>query len=229
MLPVTPLYRLSAMILDFDGTLAELTIDFTAMKRRLAALATAYLEDEPPEQEMPVLEWLDHLTCAIQAVEGRDLAVEFNTRARFLVMDMELAAARAGRLFPFARPSLDRLRTSGLRLAVITRNCAPAVRIVFPDIADHVDVVLTREDVTRPKPDPAHAGAALAALRVRPGETLMVGDHPLDMAAGAGVGLISAGVATGRVSEDVLAEAGAWLTAPDLPALLDMLAARGLL
>ena len=221
--------RLEALVLDFDGTLAELNIDFTDMKRRLSALAEAYLGDAPPSDGLPALEWIEQLIVLIAEVEGRDTALEFGTRARFLVMDMELAAARKGGLFPFARPSLADLRARGLRTAIITRNCTAAVRIVFPDVRDAVDCFLAREDVSRPKPDPAHPAAALKALGVSPGRALMVGDHTLDIATGLCAGMPAAGVATGRIPEVELASAGALFTAPDLPALLARLAADGLL
>lgn len=218
-----------ALVLDFDGTLAELNIDFTDMKRRLAALGEAYLGDAPASDGLPALEWIDRLAGLIEQVEGRDTALEFGTRARFLVMDMELAAARQGGLFPFARPALADLRARGLRTAIITRNCTAAVRIVFPDVRDAVDCFLAREDVTRPKPDPAHPAAALKALGVSPRRALMVGDHTLDIATGLAAGMAAAGVATGRIPEAELASAGALFTAPDLPALLARLAADGLL
>ncbi len=220
--------RLQALVLDFDGTLAELTIDFADMKRRLAALAAAYLGEEPAANGLPALEWLALLTEEIAGVEGRETALEFGTRGRFLIMDMELAAARRGGLFPFARPALAGLRGRGLRTAVITRNCTAAVKIVFPDILTAVDCFLAREDVPRPKPDPDHAAAALRVLGVSPAHALMVGDHTLDIATGLSAGMPAAGVATGRVPETELAAAGAVFTAPDLPALLTRLAAEGL-
>ncbi|EPR39785.1 HAD-superfamily hydrolase, subfamily IA, variant 3 [Desulfovibrio sp. X2] len=220
--------RLHALILDFDGTLAELCLDFDEMKRRLGALAESYLDAAPAPGARPALEWLDELTGRIAEAEGRDTALEFNSRARFLIMDMELAAARQGRLFPFTRPALAELRAAGLGLAVITRNCSPAVNIVFPDIRDFVDVFLAREDVARTKPDPLHARTALAALDVAPGCALMVGDHPLDMATAHAAGMHAAGVASGRVDEAGLLAAGADLTAPDLPGLLALLRCRNL-
>lgn len=224
-----PIGRLDALVLDFDGTLAELTIDFADMKRRLTALAAAYLGGEPGNDGLPALEWLELAVTRVEASEGRDTALEFGTRARFLIMDMELAAARQGSLFPFAKAVLAELRERGLRTAVITRNCTAAVKIVFPEICSAVDCFLAREDAPRPKPDPAHPRAALLALGVAAERAMMVGDHTLDIATGLSAGMPAAGVATGRVSEADLAAAGAVFTAPDLPALLGRLEAERLI
>lgn len=50
------LLKIGAVVFDFDGTLAELHIDFNEMKRRLSLLAGTYYSAAPPEPFLPVLE-----------------------------------------------------------------------------------------------------------------------------------------------------------------------------
>lgn len=187
-----------AIIFDFDGTLATLTIDFGLMRRKVGALAAAYLEDDVPDVGEPVLEWLEVLKGRVEQAEGLDVAMEFHTRCRFAIIEMEVAAAREGELFGFTRPMLSWLRGRGVRTGIVTRNCTPAVRTVFADVDEYVDVLLAREDAERVKPDPAHLLAACARLGVEPGRALMIGDHPMDVVAGHRAGMHAAAVYSGR-------------------------------
>ncbi len=212
--------HLNTIIFDFDGTLAELRLDFEAMKRGLSALAAVYMGEEPEPSPLPALEWLDELAGEIEDYEGPDLAKEFHTRGRFLILSRELDGARQARLFPSARSVLATLRQRGMRAGVITRNSFSAVTKVFPDWRDHVEVLLAREDVPRVKPDPAHLGEALRRLDGAPESALMVGDHPIDVETGRRLGVPCVGVATGRVSAADLLQAGALHAVDDLDAFL---------
>ena len=221
---------LQALVFDFDGTLAELTIDFGLMRRRISALVQGLLEEEDlacPEG-VPVLEWLDQMAGDIRE-EDPDLALEMSSRGRLVITAMEMDAARGGRLFPSTRDMLAGLAAQGLQLAVVTRNCTAAVRAVFPDLGAFCPVVLAREDVVRVKPHPEHLLAALSRLGADPARSLLAGDHPLDIEAARRAGTLSAGVASGRVSMEALAQAGADFVAQDCPELVDILARAGLI
>lgn len=250
-MPPTPF---TALVFDFDGTLAELTIDFDLLRTRITALAEAMLDERPEPSPLPVLEWLDELACLARARLGRDAALELHCRGRLIVQATELDAARHGLLFDFARPVLERLSRTGVATAVITRNSTAAVRRVFPDIADCCGAFLAREDAPELKPRPGHLLAALDRLGVAPDQALMIGDHFLDIQTGQGAGCRTAAVATGRLTEaelerglpaptasgdpcpDTPAPGGPTpealrpdYVAPDVPALLARLESEGLL
>lgn len=202
------------MVFDFDGTLAHLVLDFGLMKRMVADIAAGWLPGPVAADGLPVLEWIEALTAEVDAARpGR--GGEFFRAAHAAVRDMEIEAAARGGLFPFTRQVLTRLAGCGAATAIITRNCGAAVDMVFPDAGDFCRAVLPREAVPRVKPDPGHLLAALDRLGVSPGEALMVGDHPLDVETGRRAGVPTAGVATGRVSREELARAGADHTAAD--------------
>ena len=76
---------------------------------------------------------------------------------------------------------------------------------VFPDLHDFAGVLLARDDTPRVKPDPGHLLAALQALGATPARSLMVGDHPMDLAVGKAAGTRTAAVASGHASRDELA------------------------
>lgn len=220
-----------AIVFDFDGTLAKLVLDFDLMRTKIAALGEAFLAHRPVPDGRPALEWVDALAAQIEQESNRDSALEFHCRCRLTITAMEIDAAKQGCLFDFTRPVLDILSKADIAVAVITRNITPAVRTVFPDIDDHVAVLLAREDTHAVKPDPAHLHLALDSLGIPPDRALMVGDHPMDIITGRRAGTHAAGVTSGRTPASDLAAAGADFVLDDisfLPAKLGLVSGFGL-
>lgn len=201
---VRSMSAIRGMVFDFDGTLAVLTIDFNLMKRRVGALAEAFLGSAPEDEGLPVLEWIEALGAEVADCEGHELALEFRSRARLVVNATELDAARQGRLFPFTEAMLAELAARGVAVGVVTRNCTAAVRKVFPDILRHCSAFIAREDARVLKPDPGHVLQALERMGVAPGEALVAGDHGMDIAAGRAAGCHTAGVLSGNMDEAAL-------------------------
>ncbi|MEJ5349126.1 MAG: HAD family hydrolase [Desulfosoma sp.] len=219
---------IDTVLFDFDGTLAELHIDFSEMKRRVADIAALYSKRHPKASTMPVLEWID--TIAQELRDGSNgLAQAFRSQALAAVEAIEMEAAVKGNLFSFTRPMLEDLTDRGVKVAVVTRNCAKAVRTVFPDANRYSFQLFARDHVHRVKPHPDHLHTALSALGASPDHALMIGDHPLDIETGKRVGLRTAGVASGRISfKDLHACHPDWV-AHDCEALIQILDAQKLL
>ena len=212
----------AAVVFDFDGTLAELVLDFTAMKARLGRVAATFLADVPTPNGLPALEYARFLAETIGA-QSAQAAARFELFAARAIMDQEIEAARAARLFPATRPALAALTRAGTRVGIITRNCRAAVEIVFPDAAAYAGVILARDDARHVKPDPRHLLDALQALGVRPEDALMVGDHPMDVATGQAAGTRTAALASGRTPLAELARHNPDYLADDVAALVAML------
>ena len=218
--------KLESVVFDFDGTLAELHLDFAEMKRRLGDLAAEYLDGAFESSGQPALELLESIGSSIQAKDA-SMGRQFKERAHSLIMGMELEAAGRGALFPFTRRVLRILAGKGLKIAIITRNCEQAVTTVFPDIHLHCSTFLSREHVKRVKPDPGHLLLALERLTAPAGTALMVGDHPLDIQTGKRAGTLTAGVTSGNSSEADLSKSGADWTAKNCEELVDLLTREG--
>ena len=219
-------HKLKFIVFDFDGTLAELHIDFNEMKRRMAVLAREHLPVEFNSSLPPVLEWMESLAMRLDASNPR-AGAEFRRKGHALIREMELEAAHRGRLFDYTRPILLDLRRRGIGVAIITRNCEQAVRIVFPDLEGYCRVFLARDHVPRVKPDPDHLFRALEKAAWEPATTLMVGDHPLDIQTGRRAGVLTAGVSSGRASREDLAGSGANWTAGNCEELMCRLLEEG--
>ena len=212
---------IKAVLFDFDGTLAVPVLDFALMRRRALDAFSVYAP-VPAGTGRPLMEELDAVCASLepsQAARARQAAME-------AIREVEVEAAGRSSLFPFVLPMLKAMRAQGLKAAVVTRNCPEAVFRVFPDLSAHVGCVLTRDDVRHVKPHPEHIGKALSLIDCAPGESLMVGDHPMDIEAGKRAGALTAGVSTGETPAARLAEAHPDYLAHDAGALMRHLGLR---
>lgn len=206
---------IKGLIFDFDGTLAELNIDFAAMRDEVKALARSLGHAGAWPADGYLLEQV--------AEVAPGLGDGFVKQAQEIIVSREVAAAQRSRLFPFTLDLLQKAGQMGLKVAIISRNCGEAIRQVFPDIDSECQVFLPREAVKKTKPDPAHVLAALEVMGLEPAETALVGDHPLDVKSARAAGCLPVGVASGRMKASDLAEAGARIVLPDASRLLGAL------
>ena len=93
---------------------------------------------------------------------------------------------------------LETLRQRRIGVGIVTRNCAAAVRRMFPQVEQYCQAFLPRDQVTQVKPHPGHLQIALTRLGSAPSRTIMVGDGVLDIQAGKALGMFSVGVLTGE-------------------------------
>jgi len=203
-----PWKDVEAVLFDFDGTLAECSIDFGEMRRRVLALLPQY--GSPPIQAdgKYILEVIEE---AVRGIGARDptAAAAFRAAAEQVLLELELDSARRGGLIPGVPECLTALHRAGRKIGVITRNCRAAVQIVLDRQPVPYDLLLTREDVARVKPDPAHPRVALARLGVSPQKAVLVGDHVSDIHCARAAGLRSIGVLTSTTDRTALLQAGA--------------------
>jgi len=206
-----------ALVLDFDGTLARLTIDFGLMRRSVVDLVRAAGVRDPEVERLHVLELVD----AAVATLPTDEAVRLRTECSAAIEAAELTGASRAALLPGVADSLDALRSEGIRVGVITRNCRRAVLAVAPDLLDHADALLAREDVPRTKPHPDHPLRCLRLIGADGSAAALVGDHIMDIETAHAAGLMGIGVLTGAAGADDLRAAGAEVVFPDVTALAD--------
>jgi phosphoglycolate phosphatase len=208
------------VILDVDGTVATCPIDFRAMREAVAVIANRRGFDLGQLRARGVIEQIE------QAAGLHENGQEFREEATQAVVAIELEAAREANLLPGAAQALSQLRKRGLAVALITRNCRAASEIVLRELREY-DLLLTRDDVPRPKPDPDHVHRCLAVLGRRPANAAMVGDHDFDMQAGRAAGVqVCIGVRTGSSADSSLLKAGADVVLDSLADLPDWLQKR---
>lgn len=215
------LRALRATVFDFDGTLADTRIDFGLMRRRTRDLIEAWgLWDASLEEGRYVLEIVQHTAGRIDEPARRE---QFEAAAAQVLVDVEMLSCATAEPFPGTVDALDRLHRRGMHIGIVTRNCRTAVSAVLTRHHLHHDVLLTRDDVPRVKPDKDHLLLALRLLGVEPQKALMVGDHKTDIECGKSAGAWTCGVLTDKTSRDDHLAAGADLVLDSVAALADLL------
>jgi phosphoglycolate phosphatase len=202
------LHAIKAVIFDFDGTLAVLNIDFSAMKERVFDLVRRFGIREEAIREKYLLEIIDEV-YEILWDKNPSGAEIFYQESHDILHEVEMKAAEKGRLIPGAGGTLKGLREKGIKVGIITRNCQQAVQKVFPEIDDFCDVFVSRNSVKRVKPHPDHLTRVMDLLKISAEEAMMVGDHIIDIQAGKRVGMRTIGVLTGRTKKEEFEKAGA--------------------
>jgi pyrophosphatase PpaX len=129
--------------------------------------------------------------------------------------------------FPGVEASLARLRSAGVKVAVVTSKRRFSVRMAlesFPGLGEVVDRFVTMEDTTEHKPDPEPLLKGLEFLGgVPPEEAAYVGDSPFDVAAARAAGITSVAVSWGAFSEDTLRSAEPDHLVEDIDSAVDAL------
>ena len=200
--------RVRAVIFDFDGTLAVLNIDFSLMRNEVFDLMARYGIKEKTVQEKYLLEIIDEVYQMVRE-KNPPAAEAFYQESHHILHEVEMKAAEKGRLIPGTKATLRGLRRKGIKVGIITRNCQDAVRKVFPDIDDFCDIFVSRDSVKRVKPHPDHLIYVMKSLEISGEESMMVGDHLIDVQAGKRVDMKTVGVLTGRTNEEEFVKAGA--------------------
>jgi len=197
--------RIRAIVFDFDGTLAETKIDFALMRERVLEVVERWGLAERVSPRRYILEIVDD-AAALLSLED---AARFRTEAGEAMVQVELLSTTTASPFPGVPETLAHLQACGRRVGIITRNCRRGVASVIDRHPLAHEVLLTRDDVVRVKPDPEHLHLALVALGVPAEAALMVGDHPTDIETGQAAGAFTAGVLTDRTTREQFEELGA--------------------
>lgn len=148
----------SCIIFDFDGTLTKPYLDFDVIRDQI-------------DIKGPILE-------GIEQMNGDD-----RKRAEKILDDHEWQAAQNATLQDGAKEVIQRCRSLGFPIAILTRNARPKVEYVLQQYGLTVEAIRTREDGDI-KPSPKPIFSICDELQVDPSTSWMVGDHLLDILTG---------------------------------------------
>lgn len=200
--------NINTLIFDFDGTLAKLNIDFQEMRDAVMEVVLSYGISREEIHAHFILEMIDS-AFGILFQRSETEARRFFYQTNAIIENIETRAALQGELFEHTKDLFTSLQSKEFSCGIITRNCTKAVQIVFPDILSYCPVVICRNDVKNVKPHPEHITLALAKLGASAPNTLMIGDHPIDIHTGRNAGTKTCGVLTGRCRKTDFIDAGA--------------------
>jgi HAD superfamily hydrolase (TIGR01509 family) len=127
------------------------------------------------------------------------------------------------RPLPGADSLLQALTENDVRWAIATSGRNRPAREALGCIAVEPEILITRDDVARAKPEPDLFLAAAERLDVRPEDTYVVGDSVWDLLAAQRARALGIGVLSGGYSRQELEVAGAYRVYEDPADILDHL------
>ena len=170
---------IEAVVFDMDGVLVDAKQwHYEALNRALALFGAALTEAEhaarfdgrPTKEKLRVL------------IEERRLPRGLADLVAELKQAYTLDAIHS-RCRPEFRTQLliSRLKRRGLAVGVASNSIRQTVEVMMArtGLLDMLDVVLSNEDVTCPKPDPEIYRVAAERLGIAPARILVVEDHPV--------------------------------------------------
>jgi HAD superfamily hydrolase (TIGR01509 family) len=183
-----------AIIFDLDGTLVQTE----ALKA--ISYARAAKQIEPGLSEDEVVTRYDDMIGRSRNEVAEALVERFGlnvTWQRLIDIRMKIyddMLADPGLLkqqeYPYATALLRKVKGMGYPTGLCTMSYAPETAVVLKtlDIGQYLDVVVTRDQVSKPKPDPEIYRLAATKLNVQPTECLVVEDSEpgVDSAVAAG-------------------------------------------
>jgi HAD superfamily hydrolase (TIGR01509 family) len=216
-----------AVLFDVDGTLVDSVDAHT--RAWVAALAEAGHPVEYGRVRGLIGMGGDKvLPTLIDVDKDSELGRRVAERRRDLFLKRELPMVRPTR---GARDLLDALRGAPVEVGFATSAEPTELRALLEilDAADLLDDAASSEDVARSKPDPDVIHAALAKVRVAPGEAVLIGDTAYDIEGAASADLATIALRCGGWRDDDLAGAAAIFSDPaDLLANVDASPLAGL-
>lgn len=176
---------IKAILFDLDNTL----IDFMKMKKECVSAAIKAMISNGLKMEYDVAERLFYELYARHGIEYNKIFQEFlkaaNKDIDYKILAAGVVAYRKKQQsliepYPNVIPTLIKLKALGLKLAIVSD--APRInawiRLHELKIADFFDTVVAFGDVEERKPSKLPFEKALAVLKIKPEQVLMVGDWP---------------------------------------------------
>lgn len=106
-------------------------------------------------------------------------------------------------LYPSVRETLRSFRERGFHTALVTTKFRESAMpsVIHYGLEDSLDLIVSLDDVKKPKPDPEPLTLAMKKLGSR--QAVMVGDTPSDILAGKNAGILTCGVGWSLKAEEI--------------------------
>ena len=199
---------LKAIIFDLDGVLMKFNLESRKIKEDVIRyLVKNGLQEgllSPTSSFASIREGIR----AYFSMAGKDPSwIEgLIKEAENIPVEYEIKAAATTELLPNAREILMALKSMGLKLAIFTYNNSKATRIALRRhrLEGFFDVIVARDMVTRPKPNPIHLDTVLNRLGATKEEAIVVGDSEMDIKPCKELGVRVVAITTGIRAADEL-------------------------
>ncbi len=194
---------IKAVLFDLDGTLTKFNLDYQSAKERIIGeINTFKLDKFTTKQPITINDMLMKVQIKLPEQEFTQLLEKIH----HIMEKYEIESAKRTELLPHARETLKTLKNGDIMTAVVTNNGRAAARMVVKrfELTPLINVLITREDASRWKPDGATVKEALNRLKVSPKEAIFVGDSTIDVLAAKDSNVVSVVVTTGPTKTEEL-------------------------
>lgn len=189
--------RLTTVLFDLDGTLVDsIPLIFRTYRRVFCALGLPWDPGAVAARIGIPLKIISRQFAGERAEEFYRLYQQYYHEDH----------DRMTRVFPGTRELLRELKARSRRLGIVTSKTAAVARrtAAFTGLDSFMDVIVTVEDVSRPKPEAEPVLKALAVLGAGPAEAVYVGDSIHDILSGRRAGTLVVGVTWGLARREEL-------------------------
>ena len=199
---------LKGVIFDLDGVLLKFNLDSRKIKEEIIKFFVQNGLEEGLLSPKDSFSFIKDFVRGYFSKNGKDEVWidDLLRKGEEIAIRYEIEAARITDLLPHVREVLKSLKDKGLKLAVFTYNNSQAAKVALnrTRIIDFFDVVLARDNVPKPKPNPEHLRMVLQELNIEPHEAIVVGDTEMDIKPCKALGVKVVSVTTGIRTEEEL-------------------------
>lgn len=199
---------LKGVIFDLDGVLLKFNLDSRKIKEEIIKFFVQNGLEEGLLNPKDSFSFIKDFVREYFSKNGKDEVwiEDLLRRGEDIAIRYEIEAARTTDLLPHVKEVLKSLKSKGLKLAVFTYNNSQAAKVALnrTRIIDFFDVVLARDNVLKPKPNPEHLRMVLQELNIEPHEAIVVGDTEMDIKPCKALGVKVVSVTTGIRTEEEL-------------------------
>lgn len=188
--------NIKAVLFDLDGTLTRYNLNYFLARKKISEefnnLKIGVFKTHPGM----------NINSMIHNVEGKIPDNDFTLlldRIYNILLEYELEFAKKVEILPNVKQTLQTLKNDGLKIAIVTNNgSTPAQKAIDRNQLNKlIDVLITREDAYRCKPNGAMVKKALDKLKVTSDESVFVGDSVVDILAARNSSVVSVAIPSG--------------------------------
>jgi len=195
-------YLIKTIVFDYDGTLCKFQIPFLKMRQELLDFLNQTLK--LPDNYLSLE---DRMT--IIGRKARDFLIKNKRESEWesikeemekIIKKWEWDSAKKNEIYPFVMEILQYFKDLNIKLGIFTLEPKEIIDFLLKkhEIKPFFYSIIARDDVINTKPHSEHLMKVLEELNSEPKNTLVVGDHPVDMECANNIGAMSAAVLNDR-------------------------------
>jgi HAD superfamily hydrolase (TIGR01549 family) len=188
--------NIKAVLFDLDGTLFFLPINYNKVRKRLMKLFNPF---GIQSDFHPLLKSIEEALLKLKNIKSNGIILSENLvndvndvkeKAYKILDEEEVKSIEESEMVNEARDILNYLKKRNKKIAIISRNGNKCISRIFEKFEiEKPEVIVSRDDVEKMKPNREHVEVALNKLEVKNYEAIIVGDsiHDIELGINSGI------------------------------------------